>query len=201
MMDTRFGAGWHNIQIQISITVQTGQGWCQLFEIAQPGARCCPTLSLVLTTVSLTWVDKQTLIKKKFVYSVCRVGETDPQDVYTVFSDHTYDCAIRAKVWVSCVVESCLCQLLGWEIATDLGWSLWFLLKPLGDLVQVGSNLCSSLLDAKGILEYVFRRFVQDTVSLAWCIAHKVKIISHTNSLSHKRKLCLYMVVLKLNNN
>ena len=65
MMDTRNGAGSHNFQTLISITVWMGQGWCQLFEIAQPGARCSPTLSLVLTTISLTWVDKQTLVKKR----------------------------------------------------------------------------------------------------------------------------------------
>ena len=144
MMDTRFGAGWHNIQTLISITVRTGQGWCQFFEIAQPGARCIPTLSLVLTTVSLTWVDKHTLEEvktKKKGYCVCRVGETDSQDVYTVFPDHTNDCAVGAKVWVRCAEESCLWQLLGWEIATDLGWSHWFLLKLLGDLVRVGSHL------------------------------------------------------------
>ncbi|KAF3598069.1 hypothetical protein DY000_02023848 [Brassica cretica] len=40
----------------------------------------------------------ETLMKKQnFGYYVCRVGETDPQDVYTVFPDHTYDCAIGAK--------------------------------------------------------------------------------------------------------
>ena len=94
MMDTRFGARWHNILTLISITVQTGQGWCQLFEIAQPGARCCPTLSLVLTTVSLTWVDKQTLIKIK--KNICLLCLSSWRDRLT----RCLHCVSRPYIWL-----------------------------------------------------------------------------------------------------
>ncbi|KAF3603971.1 hypothetical protein F2Q69_00034670 [Brassica cretica] len=52
------------------------------------------------------------------------VGETDPQDVYTVFSDHTYDCAIRAKYkWEAISVA------LFWTLKASLSMSSGGLFK------------------------------------------------------------------------
>ncbi|KAF3596577.1 hypothetical protein DY000_02020464 [Brassica cretica] len=62
---------------------------------------------------------------KLMVYYVRRVGETDSQDVYTVFSDHTNDCAVGAKY--------------EWEaISVALFWTLKASLR--GDYVQYVSH-------------------------------------------------------------
>ncbi|KAF2607767.1 hypothetical protein F2Q68_00045606 [Brassica cretica] len=64
------------------------------------------------------------------VYYVRRVGETDPQDVYTVFSDHTNDCDVGAKY--------------EWEaISVALFWTLKASLSmPSGDLVKIRVGAC-----------------------------------------------------------
>ncbi|KAF3519542.1 hypothetical protein DY000_02062590 [Brassica cretica] len=68
------------------------------------------------------------------VYYVRRVGETDPQDVYTVFPDHTNDCDVGAKY--------------EWEaISVALFWTLKASLSmPSGDLVKIRFLLLDVLL-------------------------------------------------------
>ena len=128
-------------------------------------------------------------------YNNCRVGETDTQEVYIVFPDHTNGYAAEVQVWVSCMIGSCLWQLLGWETATDVGWSHWFFIKNFLVAEYEWEAICVSLLwTLKDILEYVFWRGALVAVSFVCSIACKDMIINLTNSLSHKLRCCWYWV-------
>lgn len=53
MIDTRVGAGCHNILTLTTITVLTGQRRSQFLEMARLGLGCYPTLFLSSNTISL----------------------------------------------------------------------------------------------------------------------------------------------------
>ncbi|KAF3505212.1 hypothetical protein F2Q69_00041659 [Brassica cretica] len=54
------------------------------------GPGCCKIFGLMSTRRDISALSE---VLPHFV----SIGETDPQDVYTVFPDHTYGCAIGAK--------------------------------------------------------------------------------------------------------
>ncbi|KAF3487371.1 hypothetical protein F2Q69_00052235 [Brassica cretica] len=64
------------------------------------------------------------------VYYVRRVGETDSQDVYTVFSDHTNDCAVGAKY-----EREAISVALFWTLKASLS-------MPSGDCVKIRACAC-----------------------------------------------------------
>ncbi|KAF3487370.1 hypothetical protein F2Q69_00052236 [Brassica cretica] len=93
-----------------------GPGCCNIFD---SDFNHCPDWAELMLTLrdSSAWSEG--------VYYVRRVGETDSQDVYTVFSDHTNDCAVGAKY--------------EWEaISVALFWTLKASLSmPSDDLVKI----------------------------------------------------------------
>ena len=127
-------------------------------------------------------------------YHNCRVGETDIQDVCTVFPDHTNDYAAGVQVWVSCMIESCLWQLLGWETATDVGWSHWFFIKNFLVAEYKWEAISVSLLwTLKDILEYVFWQGA--FVAVPFCVLHHLQghdYQSHNFSLSQTEVLSIF---------